>query len=455
MALRLRRAGRRWVQGLKAGTSGTGGLHARQEWEFEQRDPRIDLALFAQTPLAQVDDAATLHERLACAFVVDVMRTTWKLSPAPGASIEIALDEGTVASDARREAITEVEIECLEGDATLAFDLAARLLDGVAMRPTAVTKAQRGYRLFRGTRIAPLKAGPIALDRAMSPAAAARAIVSANLAQLQANEEGVMHAADASEFVHQARIALRRLRSALRLFRESIGAQRASAWRGRLSETGAALGRARDWDVLVSDLLPPMLRTFGDEALLRRVRAGAAKRRRAEREHARQSLRAAPHAKVVLEIARWLSEAQEPVEAAESVAAFAARVARRRHKRLVADALGIAGMTAAERHRVRIDAKRLRYGIEGLASLFKAGRTKRYVERLVALQDALGRSNDGATALSLLPQLDLPAALESFARGWFGAIARGDPGALEALVAGLERAKRPWKGLGAGKSAPA
>jgi CHAD domain-containing protein len=242
------------------------------------------------------------------------------------------------------------------------------------------------------------------------------------------------------------------MRSALRLFREAIGVERATAWRGQLSESGAALGRARDWDVMVADLLPPMLRAYGDDALLRRVRADAARRRRAEREHARESLRSAPHAKIVLEIARWLGEVEGPGETAESVTAFAARVARRRHRRLVADATGIAGMTATERHRVRIDAKRLRYGIEGLASLFKAGRTKRYVERLVALQDALGRSNDGATALSLLPRLDLPAPLESFARGWFGAIARGDPEGFAALVARLQQGRRPWKAKGTGKS---
>jgi len=67
------------------------------------------------------------------------------------------------------------------------------------------------------------------------------------------------------------------------------------------------------------------------------------------------------------------------------------------------------------------------------------------VARLVGLQDALGREHDAATALALLPELEPPAPFAAFARGWFGAIARGDPRSLEELVARLERAGRPWR----------
>jgi CHAD domain-containing protein len=94
---------------------------------------------------------------------------------------------------------------------------------------------------------------------------------------------------------------------------------------------------------------------------------------------------------------------------------------------------------------LRIDAKRLRYGAESLASVFKARRAKRYVLRLVGLQDTLGREHDAVTALTLLPELEPPAPFAAFARGWFGAIARGDPRSLEEQVARLARARRPWR----------
>src|SRR5262249_54432554 len=115
MALRLRRNGRRWVQSLKAGSSGAGGVHARHEWEFDRPGPSVDLSLFAQTPIAKLDEAPTLHESLAPAFHVDVRRTTWTLTQ-PGSVLEVSLDTGVVESRGRREQISEVEIECREGE---------------------------------------------------------------------------------------------------------------------------------------------------------------------------------------------------------------------------------------------------------------------------------------------------------------------------------------------------
>src|SRR5258708_39359723 len=139
MALRLRRDGRRWVQTLKSGASGLGGLHARDEWEFDRPGPHLDLSLFADTPLAKLDAPATLHERLVPAFQVDVERLTWKLAPAAGSTLEVVLDAGQVESRGRREASSEIESECLERGAGAAFDLAARLLDELPLRPTSAT----------------------------------------------------------------------------------------------------------------------------------------------------------------------------------------------------------------------------------------------------------------------------------------------------------------------------
>ena len=155
MALRIRRAGRRWMQGLKAGRSGTGGLHARAEWEHAQPGPIVDLALLRDTPLAALPSAGTLHQRLQPAFRVRFDRTAWRIAPAAGSRLEVALDMGEVASGDASEALCEVEIECLEGDPRHAFDLAEALLGVASLRPSSVSKAQRGYRLFTRRRLRP------------------------------------------------------------------------------------------------------------------------------------------------------------------------------------------------------------------------------------------------------------------------------------------------------------
>ncbi len=435
MALRLRRRGRRWVQTLKAGRSGTGGLHARSEWEFERGGPSIDLSLFADTPLAALAGAPRLHERLGEVFRIDSLRTTWNVDASPGARLEAVLDQGSVAAKGRAEPICEVEIESVEGNPGAVFDLASRLLETVALRPSGVTKAERGYRVAASRRLEPAKATEIRLDAKLTPLAAARAVIAAGLDQLQANEEGLL-ATSEPEFVHQARVALRRMRSALRMFRDAIGVERAQAWRSALGELGAALGAARDWDVAATETLPPVLKAFGDVKIQRRLLARAARRRRRERDAARAAVRSRQYAGVVLDLARWLAleEAAAADAPAESLDDFASRIIRKRHKRLVKDAARLETLPAPERHKVRIDTKRLRYGVDAMASLFPAKKVERYLDVLVALQDALGRANDAATATRLVAELDPPEPFAAFARGWFAANASGDPVVFNVLL---------------------
>ena len=446
MALRLRREGRRWVQTLKSGKSGTGGLHARDEWEHVRPGPTLDLSVLGETPLARLDGAAEIGRRLGPVFEVRVMRTAWKLAPEPGCRLEVALDTGEVASGKRVSPICEVEIECLEGDPGRAFDLARRLMEEVALHPSAVTKAERGYRLYRNEPLAPVKAGKVRLDPSMSPTQAARAVVATGLAQLQANEEGVLASSD-PEFVHQARVALRRMRSSLRVFRGEIGDERARSWLAALGDTSRALGASRDWDVFATETLPAALAAHGDPGLARSLRARVAHRRRREREHAREALRSPGYAAVLLDIARWLAEAEAAGAQAQPLlplTEFAARVIRKRRKRLLMGALLLGTMGTAEQHRVRVDAKRLRYALDALSSLFKPRPLATFAASVACLQEALGERNDAITALRLLQELAAPEPFAAFARGWFAARARGDPAALEPIVAELARQHRFW-----------
>jgi inorganic triphosphatase YgiF len=289
MALRLRKVKGGWAQTLKASSSGAGGLHDRSEWEFNRPDPSIDLSLFTGTPLAKLDDPSNLHARLAEVFRTQFERTAWIVAPAPGTRVEVALDRGEVAAKGRAEAICEAEIESLEGDVGAIFEVAAHLLDEVPLRPSTITKAERGYRLRSGKRRQPEKAPQIHLDEGATAFDAARAVIGVSLSQLQANEEGLL-ASSHVEFVHQARVALRRLRSALQIFRDVVGAEQAQAWRAALGDTGRALGGARDWDVFATEVLPPILSAWGSPLLSKTLLARAARFRRAQREAARSAL---------------------------------------------------------------------------------------------------------------------------------------------------------------------
>jgi len=409
MALRLRRAGGRWTQCLKAGGEATAGLHAREEWELDRPGPTLDLRLFGDTPLARLDEAKTLHTALRPVFAVDVMRTTWNLRPHPGQRVEVALDSGLVATAGgeRSDTISEVEIECVDAPPAAAYAVAERLLDEVALRPSPTTKAERGYRLFQGKEPRPAKAKRATLEPGMTPVAAARALVAAAIAQLQANEEGVLASPD-PEFVHQARVALRRLRSTLRMFRKPIGKKRARIWRRALGDSARALGEARDWDVFTDETLPRLVRGLAARATAKRLRQRAALARGEARERARAALRSASYGRILLDLSRWLAEADTEAGAAQTLDAFAARLLGKRHKRVAERSANLRALEPRERHRVRIEAKHLRYVADGMGGVFGAEKVDAYCDALAALQDELGKANDAATALRLVETLDPP-----------------------------------------------
>jgi inorganic triphosphatase YgiF len=444
MALRLRRAGRRWVQTLKAGRSGAGGLHARDEWEVDRPGPTLDLAALAGTPFDESGDAGA---RLGEVFTVDLRRTTWDVEVSPGNRVEIALDRGEVRHGDRAEAVSEVEIESRSGDPGAVFEFAQRLIEpegdnatALPLRPSSVTKAQRGYRLALGEIPAPVKARPVPLDATLSPAQAARAIAREALDQLQANEAGARDCAD-PEFLHQFRVALRRLRSALSVFRRALGPD-AQALEAELRWIARLTGPVRDWDVFEAATLPPLLEAFGEEGPARSARRRARSLARVAREHLRAALVSPRYAHLLLEAARWLSQAsRDPPPPPDPLPEFARRVIRKRHKRLLADARRLSLLGPEERHALRLDAKRLRYAIEGLATLFKPKRLEARVQALSDIQDDLGRANDAAVAARLFAQLSPPAALAQFARGWFAAQAQASVAGFDLHVRRLESAQ--------------
>jgi len=95
----------------------------------------------------------------------------------------------------------------------------------------------------------------------MSGAAALRAMLASALTQALASASEIADGAGTPEHLHQCRIGLRRLRSALRDFAFLAGAAapvEAPRWQEQLRELLAVLGRARDRDALAASLLPQL-----------------------------------------------------------------------------------------------------------------------------------------------------------------------------------------------------
>src|SRR5450631_523081 len=145
VTLRLRRAGRRWLQTAKGSGSAVAGLHQRTEYEWPLARPRLDRTLLATTPWKKVFAAA--DGDLKPLFTTTVRRTSQLLVFADGTRATLCLDVGTIKAGPRRAPITEIEIELVSGDARRLYDLAQAFAADLPVSAAQLSKAERGYAL--------------------------------------------------------------------------------------------------------------------------------------------------------------------------------------------------------------------------------------------------------------------------------------------------------------------
>lgn len=440
MALRLRRIGRRWLQTLKTET-GTGALSTRGEWEVPAPRGRLDLRRFASTPLSDLLQSS--KARLLPVFRTRFRRTIWNASDG---AVEIALDEGEIVAGNERAPIVELELELKSGKADalyrLAFELAGEAGDRIALRPAVDSKAARGYRLAAKEAPAPAKANARAvvgtLTKDMTLATALHGVVERGTTLLLINAAGCASVGD-PEFVHQARVAVRRIRSATRLLGKAAG------WPAALDDElrwlARRLGAVRDWDVLQAQTAAALKAALPGVATP--LVAQAAALRHGDDAALRSALAGARFARLTLRLLRWANTA---AEGGPTLASSAGKRLRRLHRRLFDAAAFFAALPVEQQHRVRIRAKRLRYALDLYAAALPAKATARYIEQLAGLQDELGALNDAAVAALLLRQLGRAARADPApALAWLEQTRQEHAMRAEAALVSLARLPLPRK----------
>ncbi len=424
VALRVRRSGRRWLQTLKTEGERHGGLSRRAEYEMAISRGKPDWEKFPPEALALVPQA--LRAQLAAVFETRFSRTAWLVGGRGGAAIEVALDIGEVRAGRSSQPICEIELELKAGRPDVLFALAQGWARRFGCVPLDLSKAERGVRLARGEAAAPAKSAPLALDGGMRVEDGFAAICQACLAQFQANLPGVL-ASDDIEYVHQARVALRRLRAALRLYREACAVP--DALLAELRALAAALGSTRDWDVLCSETLPAIAPHCADAAAWQRGRQALEARRTEVRAAMRTALARAQPGAWLLAFQRWLlqrgwrdaAEAQRLVQLSP-LKKWARRALQQGHRPIVRGARRFAQLQPEQRHALRIAVKRQRYAAEFFQALFGRGGQRRYQAVLRDAQDSLGRANDAQVARGLLTGAGADAgAMGQFVLGWLAA----------------------------------
>lgn len=413
LALRVRRDGERRIQTVKTTEPGRAGLFDRAESEAPAEDLVPDPARVAAPALRAAVQRALAGRPLVPVVATQVERTSRRLRT-EAADVTLDLDVGRIEAGERTVPLCELELETEAGDAGALYDLALDLLGSVPLRPGGRGKLERGLALRRGEGPRPQKAERLALEPDGPLEAALAAVLDGTLAQVFANEAAAELGED-PEGVHQMRVGLRRLRSALVLFKDVLPETERRRFRDELRWLGGTLGPARDLDVLREGLLEPARRERPDDAGLKRLAEDARELRAEAQAELREALASRRAARLLLELGRFRARAgwREQALSERSAQLFApardaaAELLDRRHRKALRAGRRVESLSRSELHRLRIETKKLRYAAELLRSLYpeRTKRARKLIARSRDVQEALGAVNDAATAERLLDAL--------------------------------------------------
>nr|WP_294507090.1 CHAD domain-containing protein [uncultured Rhodopila sp.] len=403
----------------------------RGAWRLERVTPGAETWLPAQPPplLSDSPDPAALPSPLAPLAAFEGRRSV-SLHRLADSTVTLTIDKGILRAVTAERAVARIG---LRGDEP-AVRVAATLIAGAV--PAAVpgcSLAADAIAMAIGGTPQPRHLGAPVLPGAVRTVPEALAHILGHLTDVilahaprvaEAHDDGVHNA------IHQMRVAVRRARSAVSIFRPALAEGALDAVSDGLKTLGARLGPARDWDVFADETVPAIQAAIPGDERLDRLAAAASRQRNTHRRDLAQYLASPAFRQLGIELA-WFAAASgwrvpqqppaeaEPAAAAEplTLAQFADAVLLHRWKKLLSAGKRIEELDIAALHGVRLRAKRVRYAAEMFATLHDAKAAKRFIERLSDLQERLGVLNDGAVASHLLLELGGPGGRHAYAAG--------------------------------------
>jgi CHAD domain-containing protein len=340
----------------------------------------------------------------------------------------------------------------LSGPAPAVLATMRDLAEALPLLPPRAALAEEARALALHEAPRPRRLGPPVLDTSLG-VEDALVLALGHLTEVLLWFAPAAHAGAKPEGVHQARVAMRRLRSLLRVFRPACDGAALRDFDGAMKQLAAALGPARDWDVFLTGLGAEVSAALPEEPRIGALLRAARQQRDAAYAALRPVLdgpvlrRIAWEAVALAETRPWRAEADADAIARreEPLEDFAAGILNKRWKRVAGHGAEIAHLPDEEFHALRIEAKRLRYAAELFAPLWDGKRTKRFLRRLAEVQDAFGLANDAVVARALMGLL---AGKGGTTLAWAGGVAEG--WALARARRARGRAATAWDDLLAG-----
>jgi len=197
--------------------------------------------------------------------------------------------------------------------------------------------------------------------------------------------------------IHQARVALRRLRAAFSVFRPAVDNPEVRALSAEAKWLAGECGPARDLHVFLTESVvdvPPVVKRVGARLAASHL------------ERARAALGSARYEAFDQRLAAFAAEpASTDGRGALRLDEFGRHVLDGRHAKVVRRGRLLDKLSEEQLHRLRIGIKKLRYAATYLSPAFASPVAKPYIEATVRLQGALGALNDRATAARMLADI--------------------------------------------------
>ncbi len=447
IVVRLRKEGRRWVQTAKGPTSDMLERlehNANLPTQSAGAVPALDLSRHRGTPVGKaIGKALRLkgdesYPSLELLYGTDIQRISRRV--AHGSSVvEIALDQGRVFANGHSQPVCELEVELKEGSPLDAVELAHRWCAAHGLWISTIAKSMKGQRLRSAVpfgdatwAVAAKYARHASIDDML------RAVVQTCLSQILPNASELASGSNHPDHVHQLRVGIRRLRTALR---ELGGLTDAidPAWEGVLVQTFRALGAHRDNSHLALVLQPQLLAAGGPEIRFDYVDGKVP--------DAGETVRSPDFQATLLSLLGFVQ--REALEAVDKPGALKKAVSHRLdklHRRALRDGKKFLELSEDHQHGVRKRLKRLRYLMEFSAPLYSAGKVKDMATALKPVQDALGEYNDELMALHAWRALAADDSNAWFGIGWL--TARKQPNAKRCFkeIKAFADIKPFWRG---------
>lgn len=426
IVVRMRKEGRRWVQTAKGPTD---DLLERLEHNVTLPSqpaaliPPLDLSRHSGTPVGQAIDRALGLKNdkklppLVLQYSTDVQRMT-RCIAYDRSVVEVALDQGKVFTDGRSQVICELELELKSGRPAHAVALARQWCSAHGLWLSSISKSMKGQRLRSAEPLIEAQSAVAPkFSRHASGEEMATAVVQSCLNQILPNASELASGSEHTDHVHQLRVGIRRLRTALR----ELGGLSASidpTWEAVLVEVFRSLGRHRDHNHLVLLLQPQLLAAGGPSVCFTELDTGIS--------DPGASVRAARFQDVLLGLVGFLHrEAQgKALKKTLTPGALKKTLSLRLdklHTQALRDGKKFLALDEDHQHSVRKRLKRLRYLIEFSAPIFAARKVDQMTKALKPAQDALGLYNDELMALHAWRALAADDSKAWFGIGWFTA----------------------------------